>query len=125
LQEFQQWSEAQKLSVEIQSKLKKIQVNQASIYAQINLAKNFICQRKATNTNIPTSKEIAQELAYSIQQARKIQDRHSEAYALGVLGGVYLENQDIPNSQKLTEQALIVAQIIHVHVMNFGGLVGL
>ncbi len=119
LQELRNWSEAQKLSVEIESKLKKIGINQASIYAQINLAKSSICRKKANNVNIPTWKEIAQELADSVQQARRIQDGRSEAYALGLLGGVYLETQDISNAQQLTEQALFVAQAIHAPDINY------
>lgn len=118
LQELQKWSSAQKLAVEIQSKLKKIGLNQASIYAQINLARNSICL-KTININTATWQEIAQELAYSIQQARNIHDKRSEAYALGVLGRVYLENKDISNAQKLTEQALIASQFINAKDINY------
>lgn len=118
LQELQKWSSAQKLAVEIQSKLKKIGLNQASIYAQINLARSSICL-KTININTATWQEIAQELANSIQQARNIHDKRSEAYALGVLGRVYLENKDISNAQKLTEQALIASQFINAKDISY------
>ncbi|OKH33389.1 hypothetical protein NIES2101_39950 [Calothrix sp. HK-06] len=110
LQELQQWSEVQKLSNQIKTKLNTIPPSQAAIYAQINLAKNSICLKQATEANNPSWKEIAQSLAISIQQADKINDKRSQAFALGALGALYLENKDINNAQKLTEQGLAIAQ---------------
>ncbi|TWH54385.1 CHAT domain-containing protein [Dulcicalothrix desertica] len=108
-QKLQQWSEAQKLSSQIKTKLNTIPPSQASIYAQINLAQNSICLKQATAANNPSWKEIAQSLAISIQQADKINDKRSQAFALGALGALYLENKDINNAQKLTEQGLAIA----------------
>ncbi len=108
-QKLQQWSEAQKLSSQIKTKLNKIPLSQAAIYAQINLAQNSICLKKATAANNLSWKEIAQSLAISIQQADKINDKRSQAFALGALGALYLENKDINNAQKLTEQGLAIA----------------
>lgn len=71
-----------------------------------------MCLKQATNADIPSSKEIAQMLATSVQQARSMDDGRSVAYGLGALGGLYLENQDISNAQKLTQEALMVAQAI-------------
>ncbi|MBW4605308.1 MAG: CHAT domain-containing protein [Calothrix sp. FI2-JRJ7] len=105
-QELQQWSEAQKLSSQIKTKLNTIPPSQAAIYAQINLAQNSICLKQATAANNPSWKEIAQSLAISIQQAEKINDKRSQAFALGALGALYLENKDINSAQKLTEQGL-------------------
>jgi CHAT domain-containing protein/tetratricopeptide (TPR) repeat protein len=113
LQNLHKLSEAEKISREIRTKINKIPVNQATIFAQINLAQNSICWKKSLNPNILTWKEIAQDLATAIQKARKIHDQRSEAYALGVLGGVYLEIKDILNAKKLTEQAAILAQRIN------------
>ncbi|MGI8502837.1 MAG: CHAT domain-containing protein [Hassallia sp.] len=109
---LQKWSQAQQLSSEIQLKLTKITPGKTAIYAQINLAQSLVYLKQATSADIPSWKEIAQNLATAIQQARSIEDKRSEAYALGALGGLYLKTQDIPNAQKLTEQALIQAQAI-------------
>ncbi|MEH1981215.1 MAG: hypothetical protein V7L27_18440 [Nostoc sp.] len=95
LLKLQQWSQAKKLSSEIQVKLAKIPPSHTANYAQINFAQNLVCLKQATNADIPSSKEIAQMLATSVQQARSMDDERSVAYALGALGGLYLENQDI------------------------------
>ncbi|MEH2200002.1 CHAT domain-containing protein [Nostoc sp.] len=112
LLKLQQWSQAKKLSSEIQVKLAKIPPSHTANYAQINFAQNLVCLKQATNADIPSSKEIAQMLATSVQQARSMDDERSVAYGLGALGGLYLENQDISNAQKLTQEALMVAQAI-------------
>ncbi|MBW4476054.1 MAG: CHAT domain-containing protein [Tolypothrix brevis GSE-NOS-MK-07-07A] len=112
LLELQKWSQAQQLSSEIQLKLTKIPPSKTTISAQINLAQSLVYLKQATNAEIPSWKEIAQSLATAIQQAKSIDDKRSEAYALGALGGLYLKTQDIPNAQKLTQQALIQAQAI-------------
>ncbi|MCV3212885.1 hypothetical protein OGM63_04970, partial [Plectonema radiosum NIES-515] len=112
LLELQQWSQAQQLSSDIQLKLRKIPPGKTAISAQINLAQSLVYLKQATNADIPSWKEIAQSLATAIQQARSIDDKRSAAYALGALGGLYLKTQDIPNAQKLTQQALIQAQAI-------------
>ncbi|MEH1841582.1 MAG: CHAT domain-containing protein [Nostoc sp.] len=109
---FQQWSQAKKLSSQIQLKLTKIPPSQTTNYAQIHFAQNLVCLKQATNAETPSWKEIAEILATSVQQAQSIDDERSVAYALGALGGLYLENQDLFNAQKLTEQALILAQAI-------------
>jgi CHAT domain-containing protein len=112
LLKLQQWSQAKKLSSQIQVKLAKIPPSHTANYAQINFAQNLVCLKQATNADIRSSKEIAQMLATSVQQARSIGDERSVAYALGALGGLYLENQDLIDAQKLTEEALMVAQAI-------------
>ncbi|WP_322648128.1 CHAT domain-containing protein [Nostoc sp. ChiVER01] len=109
---LQQWSQAKKLSSEIQVKLTKITPSHTANDAQIHFAQNLVCLKEATNADIPSWKEIAEILAKSIEQAQSMDDERSVAYALGVLGGLYLENQDLVNAQKLTEQALTLAQAI-------------
>ncbi|WP_235018607.1 CHAT domain-containing protein [Tolypothrix sp. NIES-4075] len=109
---LQKWSQAQQLSSEIQLKLTKIPPSRTAIYAQINLAQSLVHLKQAISADIPSWKEIAQSLATAIKQARSIDDKRSEAYALGALGGLYLKTEDIANAQKLTEQALIQAQAI-------------
>jgi len=109
---LQKWSQAQQLSSDIQLKLRKIPPSRTAIYAQIHLAESLVYLKQAINADIPSWKEIAQSLATTIQQARSIDDKRSEAYALGALGGLYLKTEDVANAQKLTEQALIQAQAI-------------
>ena len=119
LLKLQQWSQAKKLSSEIQVKLTKIPASHTANYAQIHFAENLVCLKQAINEDIPSWKEIAQILATSVEQAKSIGDQRSVAYALGALGGLYLENQDIPNAQKLTEQALMEAQAIKARDITY------
>ncbi|WP_375503638.1 CHAT domain-containing protein [uncultured Nostoc sp.] len=109
---LQQWSQAKQLSSQIQLKLTKIPPSHPANYAQIHFAQNLVCLKQATNADTPSWKEVAEILATSVQQAQSMDDERSVAYALGALGGLYLENQDLFNAQKLTGQALILAQAI-------------
>ena len=110
LLEMHNWSQARLLSADIQPRLSQIPVNQTAIFTQINLAQSLVCFKQATNADIPGWREIAQDLAIAIKQARSISDQRSEAYALGALGALYLEAKDLSNAKKLTEQALKIAQ---------------
>jgi CHAT domain-containing protein/tetratricopeptide (TPR) repeat protein len=110
--ELQNWSEAKELSSDIQLKLTKIPPAQSAIYAKIKLANNLVCLKQFTSADVPSWREIAQDLAAAIQQAKTIGDSRSEAYGLGALGALYLENQDIANGVELTQKALILAQEI-------------
>jgi len=56
---------------------------------------------------------MAQLLATAVQQAQSLKDERAQAYALGSLGGLYEQNQQWDNAQKLTEQALLLAQGIN------------
>jgi CHAT domain-containing protein/tetratricopeptide (TPR) repeat protein len=113
LLELQNWSEAQKLSSDIQLKLTKIPPAQSAISAQIKLANNLVCLKQFTSADVPSWKEIAQGLAEAIQQAKTIGDSRSQAYGLGALGALYMEAQDSAHATELTQQALILAQEIN------------
>jgi CHAT domain-containing protein len=52
----------------------------------------------------------AQTLGIALQASRKLGDRRAETYALGYLGQVYEQTQQKSEAQKLTEQALMIAQ---------------
>ncbi|EDX77661.1 tetratricopeptide repeat domain protein [Coleofasciculus chthonoplastes PCC 7420] len=72
---------------------------------------------KALTTNgakaLTTNGAIAQILAKAIQQARQIQDAKAESYALGELGKLYEQKQQLAEAQKLTQQALSLVQVIN------------
>ncbi|MFB2769557.1 CHAT domain-containing protein [Pelatocladus sp. BLCC-F211] len=110
LLEMHNWSQARQLYTDIQPRLNQIPINQTAIFARINFTQSLVHLKQATNVDIPGWQEIAQDLATAIKQARSIGDQRSEAYALGVLGGVYLETKDFDNAQKLTEEGLKIAR---------------
>ncbi|MDM9385502.1 CHAT domain-containing protein [Chlorogloeopsis sp. ULAP01] len=52
----------------------------------------------------------AQLLAQAVQQARSLDDKRAEAYALGSLGSLYEQTGQWQAAQNLTQQALLLAQ---------------
>jgi CHAT domain-containing protein len=57
-----------------------------------------------------TPQAIAQLLATTVQQARTLQDRRAESYALGQLASLYEQTQQWDAAQKLTQQAMTLAE---------------
>ena len=96
--------EAKSLIPIIQSQLPNLPTNQAGIYARINFAHIL--------TTIGNKKDIAEMLASSVQQAKIIGDERAESYALGSLGEVYEQNQQLQEAQDLTQQGLFLAEKI-------------
>ncbi len=98
---------AQKLLPQIETQLKQLPSGRATVYAQINFAQSL--KRLKDVANPP---KIAELLAASIKQARSLQDPRLEAYALGSLGQLYEQNQQVTEAKNLTEQSLLIAQSI-------------
>jgi CHAT domain-containing protein len=111
-----QFTTAQSLFSDIQSQLQQISPSQASIYAKTRLAQSWL---KAINPSKQQGQPIqislsaiAKLLATATQQAHDLGDRRAEAFALGSLGSVYERTQQWDEAQKLTKQALTLAQEI-------------
>ncbi|MBN3874042.1 CHAT domain-containing protein [Nostoc sp. JL33] len=103
LVENERITEAKSLIPTIQSQVPNLPTNQAGIYARINFAQ--------TLTTIGNKKDIT-ILVSSVQQAKIIGDKRAESYALGSLGEVYEQNQQLQEAQDLTQQALFLAEKI-------------
>ncbi|MBE8970401.1 CHAT domain-containing protein, partial [Nostocales cyanobacterium LEGE 12452] len=104
LVENERITEAKLLIPTIQSQFPNLPTNQAGIYARINFAQ--------TLATIGNKKDIAEILATSVQQAKIIGDERAQSYALGSLGEVYEQNQQLQEAKDLTQQALFMAQKI-------------
>lgn len=103
----EQITEAKALIPKIQSQLDSLPVNQTVIYARINFARNL---NQIANNKDASKKDIAQILAISIQQANKIGDERAQSYALGSLGEIYEQQDQLEEARDLTQQALFLAQ---------------
>jgi len=112
LLETEQLSAFQTLSSEIKTQLKDLPVSRTAISARINFAQSLMQFRKKTAADTPSSLDIAQLLATAIEQAKNLQDKRTQSYALGVLGQVYEQTQQLSDAQNLTQQALLIAQDI-------------
>ncbi|WP_339376072.1 CHAT domain-containing protein [Calothrix sp. NIES-2098] len=104
LVETEKTADAKALVPIIESQLANLPLNHSSLYASINFAR--------TINNISDNKDIAQILARTVQQAQSLADKRGESYALGSLGEVYEQTQQLDAAQKLTEKALLIAQEI-------------
>lgn len=101
LVEAGQSTKARALIPEIQSRLAALPLSRSSINARINFGQSLLKLDKLA---------AAQMLAIALQDARKLSDRRGETYALGYLGQAYEQTQQRSEAQKLTEQALMIAQ---------------
>ncbi|NEP10582.1 MAG: CHAT domain-containing protein [Symploca sp. SIO2C1] len=100
---------AQPLVREIQVQIAKLPASRATADARINFARSLM---KLGIEQGGTAQIVAEQLAIAVQQAEEIQDPRVESYALGQLGNLYEKTQQWQEAQKLTEEALIIAQAI-------------
>ena len=108
-------AEAKTLIPPIQSQLAKLPANQTGIYARINFARILLKNnsnriKNKNNTKLSNQKNIAQILAKSVQQARNIGDERAESYALGSLGELYEQSEQLLEAGDLSKKALFLAQ---------------
>ncbi len=102
----------QTLSSQIKTQLHDLPISRTAISARINFAQSLMQFRKKTAADTDSWLDIAQLLATAIEQAKSLQDRRTESYAIGVLGQVYEQTQQWSDAQNLTQQALLIAQAI-------------
>jgi CHAT domain-containing protein/uncharacterized protein HemY len=105
--------QARALWTTIQSQLSNLPPSRATVYDRINFARSLVQLRQNFPIDSPSWSEIAQIAATAVQQAKSLKDQRAEAYAIGHLGGLYEQTQQRANAQKLTEQALLLAQAIN------------
>lgn len=96
---------ADRLIPVIDRQLKTLPIQRSSIHARINFAETLL--------KLKSFRQAAEILSTATQQARAIQDQRSQAYALGTLGTLYEQTQQYPEAQKLTQQALSLAQTLN------------
>ncbi|NEO01993.1 MAG: CHAT domain-containing protein, partial [Moorea sp. SIO3I7] len=105
-----------------QTLLTKLPSSRASVYAHVNFAQSLIKIRnrklrtqitKPIPTPIPNSQDIAQLLNTAIEQAKTLEDKRAESYALGTLGNWFEQTKDSSNAITFTKSALLIAQGIN------------
>lgn len=94
-------SDAQTLLPQIQSQLQELSPNRTTVFARINLAQSL-------TKGAPkfSSTDAAALLSAAIKQSEQLGDRRTQAYALGLLGGLYEQAQQWSFADSLTRQAL-------------------
>ncbi|NEP51352.1 MAG: hypothetical protein F6K65_22150, partial [Moorea sp. SIO3C2] len=120
--ETDQEKSVQALLPQIQTLLTKLPSSRASVYAHVNFAQSLIKIRnrklrtqftKPIPTPIPNSPDIAQLLNTAIEQAKTLEDKRAESYALGTLGNWFEQTNDSSNAINNTSLALQIAQGIN------------
>jgi len=106
--------QAVSLLTDIEGLLKGLSPSRATVYAQVNLAESLLKlrERESLQLSISAPASIAQLLADAVQQARRLRDVRAEAYALGQLGHLYETSQQWAAAERVTRQALQLAQSI-------------
>lgn len=88
----------------IQTDLRTLPVSQPAVEARLNLARSLI--------KLEQVDAIAPLLSTAIAQARQLQDPRLESYGLGQLASLYERQGQFQVAQRLTQEALILAQTI-------------
>jgi len=124
--ENSRWEEAEKLLPQIEELLTTLPKNRASIYAEVNYARNLVCleekqpkclTEKGTINNIsPAATEI---LIKAAQTGKEIQDQRGESIALGNLGLLSEYNEDIEAGKQYTESALKLSREINADDLTY------
>ncbi len=114
---------AQALLPQLQPQIANLPPSHSGIYARIDFAQSLMklgspgTQEQdgggVGNNFTPSLPEIAKLMASAVKQAKNLEDRRAEAYALGSLGGLYEQNQHLSSAKDLTQQALLLAQSVN------------
>ena len=109
--ELKKENEAKSLWDKIQNhNLDKLPPSRANIYAHINLARSLSCFNSFEEDYNDKRKLL---LSTAIKQAQQIGDKRAESYALGNLGHLYENINQLSDAQKHTEEALSIAKAYH------------
>ncbi|MFN6535744.1 MAG: CHAT domain-containing protein [Nostoc sp. EkiNYC01] len=106
----QQWAIAQPLLRKISVELDNLPLSQVAVYARIHFAQSSM---KVLNNQVTDKKSAAKILATAVELAKTLGDRRAESYAIGTLGKLYEGDGQWLNAQKLTQQALTLAESVN------------
>ncbi|MGF1675312.1 MAG: CHAT domain-containing protein [Rivularia sp. (in: cyanobacteria)] len=110
--ELQEFTKADKLYSKIKLLIDKLPVSETSINSHIHLAENLFFLKQISPNNAPEWQDIAQIIAVAVKQAEILQDMKLQSYAMGVLGSVYLQTNNLNYAQKLSKEAVDLALTI-------------
>lgn len=106
-----QWQEVPALLAKIRPDLVKLGPSRAAVFAQVNFAKSLL--KYHSETGNPPEQSTLKLLSQAVQHSESLNDSRSQSYALGTLGQFYEQKQQWEEAQKLTQQALVIAQKIN------------
>ncbi len=105
--ETEKFSEAKALISELQPLIESLPASRTNVYAKVHFAEQLL---KLKGSPVETRNIAAQLLNNAATEAKNIGDNRAQSYALGYLGELYEQNQQLLEAQKLTEKALVLSQ---------------
>ena len=108
LVEEKQFNTAKALLPKIQSQIDNLPPSRTTVNIRVNFAQTM--SKMIEYDTHP--KQVAQMLAQAVEMATNLKDQRSESYALGTLGKLYEQNQQLSEAKEITQQALIKAESI-------------
>jgi CHAT domain-containing protein len=97
----------------IQSRLSQLPASRETVYARVNFADSLMQLEVNHKSNDRPLHSTAELLATAIRDARQLNDRRAEAYALTQLGKLYIQTQQWQDGKTVTEKALQISQAIN------------
>jgi len=82
-----------------------------SLLSDPSLSSPLLSDPSFDPSSLPSLEGLAQQLRHVIEQARTLDDRRAESYAMGTLGHLYEQNQQWAIAQQLTDRALSLSRI--------------
>ena len=110
---------AKELFPEINTEIQNLSVSSKSIYLCVNYAITLAKLKQKTTVKAPSWLDIAQIISTAIQQAKMIKDKRALAYALGSLGEIYEKNKQFNEAQRVTQEALYIANSIQAEDISY------
>ncbi|MGD1912687.1 MAG: CHAT domain-containing protein [Rivularia sp. (in: cyanobacteria)] len=91
----------------------KLPVTRVTVNAKINFARSLI------QPEVKNKQDAIKILTTALKEARQLEDKRAESYALGTLGKLYYENQQFDDALKLTKKALVIADNISASDISY------
>ncbi|MBO9998582.1 MAG: CHAT domain-containing protein [Cyanobacteria bacterium SID2] len=108
--ETEQWENARTLWQSLQSQLFELPPNRTTVDLRVNAARSLIKWQTVAVGEMPNVRDVAELLATAIRDARSLQDRRAEAYAVGELADLYERTNREVEALDLAQQALVLAE---------------
>ena len=100
-------SKARYLVAKIKPQLQSLTPSRTSVYALVNYVQSI---EDLNSSEVYNKQENVKILAKAVQQAESIGDERAQSYALGYLGHLYEQTQQLKSAKSLTEKALMLAK---------------
>lgn len=126
LLETNQLKSAEYLLLKISQLLKQLPVSRASVYASVNLADNLMKLKdrewvmgNKENKQIHDYHSITPILNNAVSQAKSLNDKRAESYALGTFGKLYEKSAEWTQAKNFTQSALMISRTIMASDMTY------